>query len=239
MEKKQRTHNFWWSIPGKKGGRNIARTRPPNGGGIVPPVLSADQGGHFTPGGRGGGHRLVLRVRIHREGVQEPHGSQAASTTSLSTPFSWCLISLLKPFLGPPKQPPYPLLHQSLSFRIGLTTLSVCSHIFADFSTTVWCVTWRPLCLSRRRLRHWIECVHLNCRGRGGWRKAALKTQGSQTLRSRSLNGIARISGGGEGGWYLHVVSGLSCEPKFLSASLCTIPSKIGACKTFRILCAV
>jgi hypothetical protein len=96
MEKKQRTHNFCWSIPGKKGGRNIARTRPPNGGGIVPPVLSAGQGGHFTPGGRGGGgHRLVLRVRIHREGVQEPHGSQAASTTSFYTPyfayetFSW------------------------------------------------------------------------------------------------------------------------------------------------------
>jgi hypothetical protein len=74
MEKEQRTQNFWWSIPGKKCGRNIARTRPPNSRGIVPPVLSAGQGGHFTPGRRGGSNRLVLRVRIHREGVQEPHG---------------------------------------------------------------------------------------------------------------------------------------------------------------------
>jgi hypothetical protein len=142
--KKQRTHNFCWSIPGKKCGRNIARTRPPNGRGIVPPVLSC-QRGHFTPGGRGGGHRLVLRVRIHREGVQEPHGSPQQPLPHHSIHH----ISPMKPFLGPQRQQPYhPLLHQSLSFCRSHYTLTVCSHIFADFSTTVKAILEQNDCAS-------------------------------------------------------------------------------------------
>jgi hypothetical protein len=144
VQEKQKTHNFCWSIPGKKCGRNVARTRPPNSRGIVPPLLSADQGGHFTSGGRGGGgHRLVLRVRIHREGVQEPHGSQAASTTSLSTPLSWCHIFDYETFLlGPQKQPSYPLLHLS--------------HIFwrifpPQFMYYIW----------NRTMRHWEDTLSL------------------------------------------------------------------------------